>query len=154
MFPANEKGKQNRFMCGYQGCKKRPCFDGITRRRHWEKCPCKANCEIHYSNNTAKGEMNVDHAVSSDPAEDYKFNYSCKLLGDGLLELTRKDASREGDGSRLFVHWKYDFVSFTATGRTTYAYVAFYLVAQIEFLLSERKAAQLMHNRSVNFYGG
>ena len=55
---------------------------------------------------------------------------------------------------RLFVHWKYDFLSFTATGCTTYAYLAFYLVAQIEFLLSERKAAQLMHNRSVNFYGG
>ena len=90
IFPANEKGKQNRFMCDYQGCKKRFCFDGITRSCHREKCPCKANGEIHYSSNTAQGEMNVDHAVSSDPAENYKFNYSCKLLGDGLLELTRR----------------------------------------------------------------
>ena len=77
-------------MCDYQGCKKRFCFDGITRSCHREKCPCKANGEIHYSSNTAQGEMNVDHAVSSDPAENYKFNYSCKLLGDGLLELTRR----------------------------------------------------------------
>lgn len=40
------------------------------------------------------------------------------------------------------------------TGHTTYAGLSFLLIAQVEFLLSERKAAQLLHNRSVSLHGG
>lgn len=45
-------------------------------------------------------------------------------------------------------------MSFAASNHTTYAWLAFYLIAQVEFLLSKRKAKQLLHNRTVNFYGG
>ena len=44
---------------------------------------------------------------------------------------------------------------FKVTGHTTYAALAFEFISQIEEgLLSERKATQLLHNRTINVYGG
>ena len=57
-------------------------------------------------------------------------------------------------GKLYFSLWKYDLLTFKATSHSTYATLAFEFVAQIECLLSERRAAQLLHNRTVNFYGG
>ena len=80
--------------------------------------------------------------------------YSMKLLKEGLLDIARKDASNEGDGMRTFNHWKFDFLSFAATGHTVYAGLGFQFISQVKFLLSKRKSAQLLLNRTVNLHGG
>lgn len=81
-------------------------------------------------------------------------NYACSLLTHGLLERTFKDASQEGDGERLFRHWKFLLLHFKATGHTKYALEAFLLIANVKVLLSPRMAHQLMWNRTCNSHGG
>ncbi len=76
---------------------------------------------------------------------------SCGLLREGLLDLARVDAADEGGGQRAYELWKHDFVVFQATGHIVYAGLAFQFMAQVDLLLGERKATQLLHNRTVTF---
>ena len=92
--------------------------------------------------------------AQSNANDDYKFNYSCRVLREGLLDMARVDASREGDGQRTYLLWKHDFVTFAATGHSNYAALAFRLIAQVEVILSKQKATQLLNNRTVNMHGG
>eukprot|EP00112_Aurelia_sp_Birch-Aquarium-sp1_P019824 Seg4989.1 transcript_id=Seg4989.1/GoldUCD/mRNA.D3Y31 product="hypothetical protein" protein_id=Seg4989.1/GoldUCD/D3Y31 len=93
-------------------------------------------------------------AESSNHDQDHMPSYSEKLLREGLLDLARKDASNEGDGQRIFNLWKFDFLSFVATRHTVYSGLSFHFISQLKFLLSERKSAQLLINRTINLHGG
>ena len=49
---------------------------------------------------------------------DNKFNYSCNILRDGLMDWCREDAAKENDGDRLVRLWRFDFLRFTLTNHT------------------------------------
>ncbi len=102
-------------------------------------------------------EINCDYTLedrSISTKDDLKQNYSKRVLREGLVDLARKNASNEGDGERTYILWKYDFISFAASNHTTYAWLAFHFIVQVEFLLSERRANQLLHNWTINIHGG
>lgn len=130
-------------VCGYLNCEKVFVSDGIARKLHRNSCTHKDDKK------PTKSDM-----INRTNSQDYKFNYISNLLREGLLDLAHADATREGDGLQLYRLWKYDFLRFKAGGHTNYAILSFQFIAQIEALLSERMAAQLLHNRCVSFYGG
>ena len=49
-------------------------------------------------------KSNEDESKRSSKTEkmDFKYNYSCSLLKDGLLDWARMEASSVGDGETLF----------------------------------------------------
>ncbi len=61
----------------------------------------------------------INHDIN-DQEEDFKLHYSKCLLRDGLLDLARKDASREGDGNRFYILWKHEFLTFIASKHRNY----------------------------------
>lgn len=147
-----EVERKSNFPCGYYGCHKTFQFDGLNRDLHM------ANCEFK----EIEVQSNINDLVFAAESKgqkvevscDKKLIYSCRVLKEGLLDLARVDASDEGDGRRSYIMWKHDFLNFASTGHRNYAELAFTLIAQVEYLLSERKAAQLLHNRTVNLHGG
>lgn len=160
MFDDPTSGRVNkgaRVACGYPRCQKNFAYDGLTRQAHREKCQFKDAIEetdVIVTSLDFLANENEDDARKNKGAEDFKLNYSRKVLREGLLDLARKDASNEGDGERICILWKYDFMSFVASNHSNYAWLAFNFIAQVEFLLSPRKAKQLLHNRTINNYGG
>lgn len=70
----------------------------------------------------------------------------------GLLYMEFTDAIREGDGDRILRCWRYFLLVFKATGRTHYSVEAFNLLAQYDFLFSERMRMQLIWSRTVNVH--
>ena len=134
--------KIGRIRCGCSGCVTTFIADNSVRHRHREICQFKT-CDI------GTGSFNEELFEEEDadgilPSEDCLYNYSCQRLTEGLLDLARQDAVREGDGERIYSFWKYHPLSFASTGHSNYAVLAFNFVVQIELLLSERKAAQLL----------
>ena len=90
----------------------------------------------------------------TDHQADYKHNYICALLREGLLDMARLDAVKEGDGERIMRHWRYDFVYFSINRHHNYRLLSFRLIAQVYALLTPRMAARVIHNRTVNVHGG
>ena len=91
--------KTGRIRCGYNGCVKTFVADNVVRRRHREICQFKT-CDI------ATGSLDEEIFEEEDtegilPSEDSLYNYSCRILTEGLLDLARQDAVREGDGERI-----------------------------------------------------
>lgn len=87
--------------------------------------------------------------------DDAVYNYASAVIGYGLLANDFEDAYKEGDGERTIRLWKFFLLHFKTNGRTKYALEAFNLIAQVNALLSARKAHQLIWNRtcSTNNYG-
>lgn len=44
--------------------------------------------------------------------DDYVQNYTRALMWEGLVNMTRKDAVREGDGPAMHSDWKLDYIQF------------------------------------------
>jgi len=86
--------------------------------------------------------------------QDFKSNYICALMREGLLDIARLDAVKEGDGERILRHWRYDFIHFHAFNHTNYRLISFRFIAQVFGLLTPRMAARMVHNRTVNIHGG
>jgi len=63
------------------------------------------------------------------------------------------DAIREGDGDRVHRCWKYLLPIFKASNRTNYSIEVLNMLNQVEFVLTEREAAELLWNRFVNTHG-
>ena len=82
------------------------------------------------------------------------YNYACSFLTHGLLARAFRDASREGDGERQYLHWKFLLLHFRTTGHTKYALEAFKLISNVEAILSPWMAHQLFWNRTCNSRGG
>ena len=92
----------------------------------------------------------------TDHQADYKQNYICALLREGLLDMAMLNAVKEGDGERIMRHWRYDFVYFSINRHHNYRLLSmsFRLIAQVYALLTPRMAARVIHNRTVNIHGG
>lgn len=71
-----------------------------------------------------------------DKQEDKVLAYAKELLSFGLLYKELVDAVREGDGVRVL---RFMLLIFKATGRKNYCTEAFILLAQYQYLLSERE---------------
>ncbi len=79
--------------------------------------------------------------------------YSRNLMSLGLLLMEFNDGIREGDGERAIRCWRYFLPLFKLDKRTNYSVEAFILLAQHEFLFTERQKAQLIWSRTVNTHG-
>ncbi len=99
----------------------------MVRKTHHLTCQFQDN-----SNNQATEkdlETSREGEESANIEDDHVQQYSTKLLKEGLLDIAQKDASNEGDGMRTFNHWKFDFLSFAATGHTVYAGLGFQFIS-------------------------
>lgn len=86
-------------------------------------------------------------------APDLVTAYSSNLLSLGLLLMEFNDGIREGDGNRIIRCWRYFLPLFKLEHRTNYSIECFNLLAQYEFLLTERQKAGLQWSRTVNTHG-
>ena len=93
-------------------------------------------------------------AQNNDNAEqDGVFNYASSLLSHGLFARCLHDASKEGDGGRMLLYWKFLLLHFREAHATKYAYEAFTLLAQTKALLTPREAHELTWNRTCSKNG-
>ena len=93
---------------------------------------------------------------SKQPANSYPDQvhlYAMVLLTLSLLWHGYHDAIREGDGDRTLCYWKFLLVLFKTSKNYNYAKEAISLPFSQKYLLSERKAAQLLCSRTVNTRG-
>lgn len=79
--------------------------------------------------------------------------YALDFLSLGLLWVAFHDAIKEGDGSRLVLHWKVLLVVFKSANRPNYGKEAVKLLIQQKYILSERKSMELMWSQTVNTKG-
>ena len=80
--------------------------------------------------------------------DDAVHNYASAIIGYGLLANNFEDACNDGHGERQIRLWKFFLLHFKANGRTKYSIEAFHLIAQVNALLTARKAHQLIWNRT------
>ena len=59
-----------------------------------------------------------------------------------------------GDGDRIIHCWRFLFLHYKAEGHTKYALEAFWLIADLEVMLSARRAHELKWNRTCSVCGG
>ena len=149
---AKKLTKQSLHKCEFSGCMK-SFTTKFMLMKHRDRCVFRD--ETKDIESLEQETLDIIETNTNDSNQpDFKLNYSTRLLREGLLDLLRKFVSKEGDGVGLYHIWKHDLVEFLASGHTVYAGLAFDFVSQVEFSLSERKAAKLLYNRTVNFYGG
>lgn len=79
--------------------------------------------------------------------------YALEVFSLGMLWHAFHDAIKEGDGERVMCYWKILLIVFHGTNRRNYAKEAANVLLQHQFILSERKAAQLKWSRFVNTSG-
>lgn len=70
-----------------------------------------------------------------------------------LLLENYHDATREGDGRRIMLIWRFLLLVFKASNRTNYSKEAAILLAQYHFLFSDRKVEELLYSRFINTHG-
>jgi hypothetical protein len=112
--------RRNRVPCGFPGCPKSFAVNGRCLQKHRSTCRYQ-----HFTilDPTTECANNVfDNSIS-----DNKFNYSCNILREGLMDWCREDAAKENDGDRLVRLWRFDFPRFTLTNHTKYRLLAFKL---------------------------
>ena len=131
--------------CGYHACTL-TFTNPDVRLRHRSTCKMKPLGE---ATNTTKKTSKMPA-----PKQDFKFNYITHVLRKGILDILRHDATREGNGTMLWVLWKNDFLIMKSAKHKNYSILAFIFTAQKECLLNEREVHQLLHNRCVNLHGG
>ena len=96
---------------------------------------------------------NIQGKEKQDNQRDKVLAYAKELLSFGLLYKELVDAVREGDGARVLRWWRFMLLIFKATGRKNYSIEAFILLAQYQYLLSEREQQQLLYSRFINTHG-
>ena len=145
-----------RVPCGYPGCPKSFAVDGRCRQKHRDTCMYKHFTVLNEneSNNISPPEDVSDSASNISKDDDFKFNYVCNVLREGLMDWNREDASKENDGDRIIRLWRFDMLKFFMTHHTKYCLLGFKLQSQIMALLTPRLAFELKHNRSINIHGG
>ena len=91
---------------------------------------------------------------SAKPDEkDHVQEYVVEVFSLGLLLMEFADGIREGDGQRILRCWCFFLPLFKATNRTNYSIEAFTLLAQHDFIFSERLKQQLIYERTINTHG-
>ena len=79
--------------------------------------------------------------------------YTRDVITLGLIWKSYHDASREGDGERVLLIWKFLMIIFRLSNRRNYTKEAIVLLLQYHYILPEQKAAQLAYSRFVNTQG-
>ncbi|CAC5389064.1 unnamed protein product [Mytilus coruscus] len=153
-FKQTNTQEEGRHMCGYPGCKKSFAVDGKCRSKHRFRCPYKDFEGVIQPHNENDQQVQSTIEVEKEKKEDFKRNYSCSLLRDGLFDWCREDAARENDGERLVRMWRFDILKFALNNHVKYKLFAFKLHAQLLAILPPKQAFQLKNNRSVNIHGG
>ena len=101
-----------------------------------------------YDEATSVGENSTDN-----DSDDFVLNYTRLCLTLGLLQKDHNDAIKMGDGDRIMRVNKFLYMYYKACGCPKYAYGILETITQATILLSERKAHQLVWNRTVNHRG-
>lgn len=140
--------ENSRFPCGYPGCPKTFAADGRPRQKHRQSCLYKNLNLLQEPEDNFCKEKKPEANSSLKSEEDYKRNYSCCLLREGLMDWCREDAAKENDGDRLIRMWRFDMLRFAISNHTKYKLLAFKLQAQLMALLPPKLAYELKHNRS------
>ena len=70
--------------------------------------------------------------------------YSSEVLSLGLLWYGFHDTSREGDGERVLMYWRFLAITFTSSNNYNYAKEGVNLLLQYHYILSEREVTQLL----------
>ena len=92
----------------------------------------------------------VEQTVDDD---DHILNYTRLCLRLGLIQRNHNDAIKMGDGQRIMLVNKFLYMYYKACGCNKYAFGILETLTQSTVLLSERKAHQLIWNRTVNHRG-
>ncbi|CAC5365421.1 unnamed protein product [Mytilus coruscus] len=142
-----------RTSCGFPGCPTTFSIDGRCRQRHRETCHYQTLEILDVGHIESIHEEKETHTKTT-KQEDKKFNYSCCLLREGLMDWCREDAAKENDGDRLVRMWRFDMLRFSYTNHTKYRLLAFKLQAQLLATLPPKMAHELKYNRTVNIHGG
>lgn len=101
----------------------------------------------------APNQVTTPSVESTSTHPDLISAYSRNLLSLGMLFLEFNDGIREGDGERIIRCWRYFLPLFKLDKRTNYLIEAFILLAQNEFLFTDRQKAQLKWSRTINTHG-
>ncbi|CAG2237709.1 unnamed protein product [Mytilus edulis] len=153
--PGNKINQENRVPCGFPGCQKTFFRDGKCRLNHRAICPYRhlTYLSVPDRETDLDQQSTLNQSEEQQEKPDYKFNYSCCLLREGLQDWIREDSSKENDGDRLVRMWRFDFLRFSLNNHTKYRLLAFRLQAQLMALLPPKLAHQLRHNRCINIHG-
>ena len=95
----------------------------------------------------------LDGAAHPTEPEDGVHQYALEVLTLGILWHGFHDATKEGDGHRVLVYWKFLMIAFHSANRYNYAKEAVTLLLHHQYLFSKRKAAQLQWARFINTRG-
>ena len=138
-----------RYPCRVPGCTRSFKYDGKSRIKHeqtHEEYPHLPQVTATKTTSQSTEPIHLD---------DDMFNYQCSLLQHGLLYLNFRDAVAEGDGDRIIRNWKFLLLHFREkSSHSKYALEALHLLFQVNSILTQRQAHQLVWNRSVNNKGG
>ena len=120
--------RRNREPCGFPGCPKSFAVNGRCLQKHRSTYRYQhftiLNPTTECVNNVFEQSEVQDNSIS-----DNKFNYSCNILREGLMDWCREDVAKENDGDRLVRLWRFNFLRFTLTNHTKYRLLAFKLQA-------------------------
>ena len=97
-------------------------------------------------------EMDTDPEGSSGQGSGTVNSYAVDVLSLGLLWHGFKDATKEGDGDRIILYYKFLLPIFRSLKRRNYFVEAFPLLTQT-VLLSPCKVADIKWNRTINVHG-
>ena len=97
-------------------------------------------------------EMEVDIETSSGQENGTINNYAVDILTLGLLWHGFKDATKEGDGDRIILYYKFLLPIYRSMQCRNYCVEAFRLLVQT-MILSPRKVAEIKWNRTINVHG-
>ena len=97
-------------------------------------------------------EMETDPEDTSEPGSGTVNSYAVDILSLGLLWHGFKDATKEGDGDRVILYYKFLLPIFRSLKRRNYCIKAFRLLAQT-VVLSPHKVADIKWNRTINVHG-
>lgn len=81
--------------------------------------------------------------TTADKLKDLKKEYVERLLWRGLNNMARHDAVKENDGTRMIIHWKFEYFMFGHR-----------LLANLAGAASEQLKHHLIWERTVNVNGG
>lgn len=152
----SSKSEKTRYACGYSGCDRSFVHDGVVRRKHRQACKYRIFDDRDNSKNTDKEGQRTNYKEQSEVENvmDFKHNYTCALMREGILDWCRHDAVREGDGDRVYLLWKHDFLYFHLNNHTNYKSLGFTVIAQQLGSIPRSIADSIKYNRFINLYGG
>ena len=142
----------------------------FTRQQRHDRLPCRQpGCSKTYLYMKCRLKHEQQHhnlflpdtestAATDEPIQnttlDHIYNYSTLVMKLGLLHRNFHDATRENDGDRLAMLWKFLMLLFHHHGHTKYALEGLLLTARLEATLTPRMAELLKWSRTVSTKGG